>query len=279
MPAFRDLLTMPDCPQCLSASTRKSRKQTSRKHPLKWYESAYRCEDCGHRFVATDREAITGRIAMWAAGALITLGGIVAVLRPSAPEPLPTQEDTAAAPSNPLEPTPYDFTWNADIETLTGDAKAGDAESQFQLAMILLNTFERTGELSLQYDSHYWLQESAAQDYQPAQTALGNHYLAGRGVVQDFAQASEWFLRAAMQGNPEAMYGLGNMARMGRAEGVSLAEAYAWLNVASARGERRADEARRNVLDRLSAEELKKAQRLSRELDRKIPRPPPSADS
>jgi len=195
----------------------------------------------------------------------------------------PREQDTLLAqdeafPLEDVNPETQNYIGPAAMEGLAEGAQAGDAEAQFALAMALAGRYERTGDVALQVESQQWLEASATQNHARAQNELGNRHVTGRGVVQDFAQAADWYRKAAEQGDAEAMYGLGELMESGWGVDESLVEAYVWLNLASARGEKRANEARRQVLGRLSKEQLNEAQRRSRELDERIPRPDFASD-
>lgn len=267
---------MPQCPSCNSTQVRKSRKQKHQEADPRLFMAAYRCDECGKRFVARDVAAITLRAAgaMALAALLVPLGAWLT--RPTPEDPV---RDEVAQPEGGgarITTALAEYANTDDIRALTRSAELGDPQSQFQLAMALYRDYQRTDDAAAQFEALRWLRESAAAGHPPSQTELGLRYLSGEGVVQDFEQAADWFRRAAEQGSPEAMYGLGNMGRFGRAPEVDLVEAYAWLNVASARGERRAADARRDVMDRLTVEDLQRAQQLSRQLDERIERPPTS---
>ncbi|MEE4109298.1 MAG: tetratricopeptide repeat protein [Halieaceae bacterium] len=267
---------MPQCPSCDSTQVRKSRKQKTPDKDHRPFIAAFRCDECGKRFVARDVAAIAWRGLGGAAVVALLLSIIVLVDHPTPEAPVSEETTQPEAGSARITTALADYATTDDVRALTRSAELGDTQSQFQLAMALYRDFQRTDDLTAQYEALRWLRQSAESGHPRAQTELGLRYLSGEGVVQDFEQAADWFRRAAEQGSPEAMYGLGNMARFGRAPDVDLVEAYAWLNVASARGERRAADARRDVMDRLTVDDLKRAQQLSRQLDQQIGLPPTS---
>ena len=53
-----------------------------------------------------------------------------------------------------------------------------------------------------------WFKESAGQGYTPAYKALGDCYIFGYGVEQDYEEAVKWWRLAAEQGNAEAQNNL-----------------------------------------------------------------------
>lgn len=153
-----------------------------------------------------------------------------------------------------------------DLESYDGRPLA-----QHRLAMEFFRQFEQTSDPADLRKAHGLLLKSAEQEHPQAQAELGNSYLQGRGVVQNFPLAADWFKKAAQNGVPKAMYQLGKMSMSGWGMKQSLLEAYVWLNLASARGDSRAPNTRSELLSQLSKEELTEAQRRSRELDQAIP--------
>jgi TPR repeat protein len=86
-------------------------------------------------------------------------------------------------------------------------------------------------------------------------------YLAGRGALQNFESAYEWFEKAAQQNHAESQYRLGIMYRSGHAVPLDKARAYFWFNLAAAQGHERAAEARDNLLSALTSEQIARVQR------------------
>lgn len=103
-----------------------------------------------------------------------------------------------------------------------------------------------------------WWQLSAAQGWAPAQYALADSFMKGRGVPQDDAAAVSWYRHSADQGLPGAQYKLG-LAYLG---GVGVPKdavmAYVWLSLAVA-----ADAG-------MNAGERERAARFRRSLDRML---------
>jgi hypothetical protein len=80
-----------------------------------------------------------------------------------------------------------------------------------------------------------------------SQFNLGNKYLNGQGVPQDYAKAAEWFKKAAEQGNAEAQYLLGCMYNKGHGVPQNEAEAVQWVKKAAAQGHPKARETLREL--------------------------------
>ncbi len=115
--------------------------------------------------------------------------------------------------------------------------------------------------------------KAAEQGDAVAQFNLGAVYAAGEGVPQDYAEALKWYRRAAEQGDAVAQFQLGHMYHEGEGWGgpQDYIQAHMWFNLAAANlptGEEfrdRAVEARNNVEELMTPEQIAEAQRLARE--------------
>lgn len=263
---------MPTCPACSGTSSRKSRRQLPRDAKRSRFVATYRCDDCGTRFNANDPLAIVSTVALGIAGTIVLAALGVLLEGDSKPPAVTTDRENPPADTvSSALGTRIEYVRPSDLDTLRAQAATGDRDSRYQLAMALLDLHDTSGSAALHVEAVGLLRQAAAQHHPAAQTELGHRYVSGNGVVQDFAQAADWYRRAAALGSPEAMYGLGRMAIEGWEDRLSLEEAYAWLNVAAARGEKPAAQLRDSLLGTLSADQLKAAQERSRVLDRTIP--------
>lgn len=77
------------------------------------------------------------------------------------------------------------------------------------------------------------LKPLAEQDDVDAQFHLGEMYLRGRGVDQDFEAAAAWYTKAAQGGHPRAQETLGGLHAIGLGVPQDLAAAYFWLITAA----------------------------------------------
>lgn len=77
------------------------------------------------------------------------------------------------------------------------------------------------------------LQPAAEADDPIAQFLLGEIYLHGKGVQQDFEQAAAWYERAALNGHPEAQAAIGSLEMLGLGVPQHRTSGYFWL-IASA---------------------------------------------
>jgi hypothetical protein len=265
---------MPDCPKCHSPSARKSRKPPRQPSRRIWFNTAYRCNDCGTRFYARDASLLALLAAPLVLAGVLAVGGLWAIIAPeeSAPGSPGAGETEQGENAMSAESLGYGNDFVYDFEALRDRARDGDLDAQYRLALGLFEKFDSTGGVELQLEAQYWLQKAGEAGQVEAQTELGERFAAGHGVLQDFSQATSWYRRAAEQGSASAMLGLGEMARSGWSEESGPVEAYVWLNLAAARGEKRASGPRREVGSRLSPEQLSEAQQRSRDLDRSLPR-------
>ena len=69
-----------------------------------------------------------------------------------------------------------------------------------------------------------------------AQYDLGNRYMTGKGVFQDFEQALKWLRLAADQGEPFAMYNIGILYSCGHGVKQNCSMAQCWFNKANENG-------------------------------------------
>jgi len=97
-------------------------------------------------------------------------------------------------------------------ENLFGQAEAGDAAAQFDLAVRYAEggAGPRNYELAAQ-----WYEKAAQQGLAVAEYRLGSLYEKGHGVGKDMQRAKDLYQRAAEKGNTRAMHNLGVLAAEG----------------------------------------------------------------
>lgn len=86
---------------------------------------------------------------------------------------------------------------------LLAKAKAGDANSQFNIGMLYDNG---QGVPKDHAEATRWFRKAAEQGNATAQYHLGLAFSNGEGVPQDYAQAAFWYRKAAIQGHARAQY-------------------------------------------------------------------------
>ena len=110
-----------------------------------------------------------------------------------------------------------------------------------------------------------WYRLAAEQGKASAQLNLGVMYAAGRGGLEDDAEAVRWYRLAAEQGQADAQYLLGLM--YGTGEGVlkDSVLAHMWFNIAGANGNASARKLRDSLERDMTRAEVSRATELARE--------------
>jgi hypothetical protein len=154
------------------------------------------------------------------------------------------------------------------------------AEQGHVLAQVNLGVSYATGEGVLQdyVEAVRWYRMAAEQGDAEAQFLLGFYYSTGEGLPQDYAEAVRWLRLAAEQGHAEAQFLLAKKYRFGEGVPQDYVQSHMWVNLAASRltGETReaAVEARDNVAQIMTPEQIAEAQRLAREWEAAHPREP-----
>jgi len=153
------------------------------------------------------------------------------------------------------------------FEALEPAAEAGDAEAQFELALMHLNGMAVAKDARV---AATWLRQASELGHTEAQFLFGSMIYRGEGVPQDHREALHWFRRAAMAGHAEAQLNLGLMHERGDGTRQDDVRAHMWLNLAAARfseaqsRERKlAVRGRDRVAQRLTPVQLETAHRLA----------------
>ncbi len=152
------------------------------------------------------------------------------------------------------------------FQYLHGAAMKGKSTPESQK---LLGEFFLTGHIVPQNyeEAVKWYKLAAENGNRDAQSELAFLYFTGKGVEQDFEKAFIWFEKAAYQGLAAAQYSTGIMWYSGN--GVEKPDpvlSYAWLSVAVANNHPDASVARNLVETSLTREELNKAQNIATQL-------------
>ncbi len=115
-----------------------------------------------------------------------------------------------------------------------------------------------------------WYKKAANNGDREAQSELGYLYFAGRGIEQNFKKAFFWTEKAARQGLAVAQYSLGIMWYSGNGvDDADLINAYAWLSVAAANNYPDAIVVQNFLKTSLNREELVQAQNKATYLSNK----------
>jgi len=109
-----------------------------------------------------------------------------------------------------------------------------------------------------------WFTKAAEQGNVDAQMFLGGIYLRGAQVPKNSNEAAKWYLMAAEQGNKVAQCQASRLHMMGAGVPKDDVEAYKWANLAAAQGDMAAKKILMILERRMSKEEVKQGQELSR---------------
>ena len=99
---------------------------------------------------------------------------------------------------------------------------------------------------------------------------LGFMYRDGDGVPENIAEAVKWYRLAAEQGHASAQFNLGVMYGNGRGVPEDYVRAYAWFNLAAAQGSEASEIGKNNLRQRMTADQIARAQELSTTLFERI---------
>jgi hypothetical protein len=112
-------------------------------------------------------------------------------------------------------------------------AKAGNAEAQYNLAMLYRAGKGTKKDLS---ESFRWFKQAAEQGISDAQYYLAYMYDNGEGVGKDLQKAFEWYRKAAEHGQGLAQINLGVIYANGLGVPQDINQAYLWFHAAAAQG-------------------------------------------
>ncbi len=119
-----------------------------------------------------------------------------------------------------------------------------------------------------------WFRKAAELDDSEGQYYFATMAATGRGASKDMDQAVKCFRKAAEQGLGEAQYELAKLYRDGSGVKQDNVEAYKWFNLAALRGIIEAAVERNKVGEKMTAEQIAEAHRLSTAFVPKITEPP-----
>jgi TPR repeat protein len=104
---------------------------------------------------------------------------------------------------------------------------------------------------------------AAEQGNAKAQNNLGNMYWYGRGVSQDYVEASRLYRQAAVQGETAAQHNLGNMYWKGRGVAANFITAHMWFEIAAENGSLASPSLQEFLAARMSSDDVAEAGRLA----------------
>ena len=151
---------------------------------------------------------------------------------------------------------------NFDLNTCQREAEQGDADAQFNLALMYGNG---RGVLQDYKEAVKWYRKAAEQGDAQAQFNLGNGYKDGQGVLQDYKEACKWYRLAAKQGSDRAQNNLAAMYANGQGVLKDFVMAHMYWNIAAVSGNKNAIKFRGIVEEDMTPSQIAEAQKLARE--------------
>ncbi|HUL13170.1 MAG TPA: tetratricopeptide repeat protein [Methylococcaceae bacterium] len=138
-------------------------------------------------------------------------------------------------------------------------AERGDVAAQVNLG----NLYMKGLGVRQNYDeAARWYRNAAEQNEPMAQSKLGILYYYGLGVAQDYAEAGRWFLKAAGHGDAGAQTALGSLYALGEGLPRDYVQAYYWYSLAAEQGNPDALTGRSSIVDEMTPGQLDEALRL-----------------
>lgn len=147
-----------------------------------------------------------------------------------------------------------------EMSAIRRNAARGDANAQRQLAEAY---FSGTSTEKDHEQAIMWYRRAAEQGDQRSKLFLGLLYYSGEVVEQDYDEAVRWLRPAAEQGDGQAQRLLASCYYLGRGVRQDDVMAYAWSNTSINQENPTAMTLRSRILNRISQEDLEKAERLS----------------
>lgn len=135
-------------------------------------------------------------------------------------------------------------------------AEQGNAEAQINLGNLYMKG------LGVEQDyaaAGNWYRQAAEHGDPIGQSKLGILYYYGLGVDKNPDEAARWFLKAAEQGEPSAAAVLGSMYAEGDGVIRDNVKAYYWYTLAADNGHADALEARSSLVDEMTPGEINEA--------------------
>ncbi|MCF3099851.1 sel1 repeat family protein, partial [Aeromonas australiensis] len=142
------------------------------------------------------------------------------------------------------------------LHWLTRAADGGVTKAWFDLAVLQ----QEQGELEQARASYA---KSARQGNRAALYAYGEMLRLGQGGKEDYALALKQYRQAAQQGDRMAQYRMGTLREEGLGAPRNRVHAYAWLSLAATEGMPEAVQARDELEEAMTKQEVKQAQKLS----------------
>ena len=150
----------------------------------------------------------------------------------------------------------------AAVKIFEGLANAGEAEAQYNLAMLYRDGKGVSKDMA---QSALWFRRAAEQGLAAAQYQLGYLYDTGEGLAQSDHEAFVWYRKAAEQGHGGAQVNLGVMYANGAGVVRDLKLAYVWFNLAASQGSGIGFKNKQILAEGMTPKEVEDLQALSRQ--------------
>ena len=108
-----------------------------------------------------------------------------------------------------------------------------------------------------------WFRKAAEQGDAYAQYNLGLMYFNGEGLPQNYSQAASWFRKAGTQGHSDSLNNLGLGYEFGQYGAKNLVLAHFFYNLAAVSGDKQNKENRDRITLQLTSAQLNEAQELA----------------
>jgi TPR repeat protein len=141
-------------------------------------------------------------------------------------------------------------------------AQSGNAEAQLRLGQIYVNGW---GVGQDYVTSAKLFTAAAGAGNAEAQYELGKQWVEGRGVSQNDAEMVKWHTRSAKQGFHKALNAMGEMYAYGFGVKVNYVEAYKWYSLAIKAGDKNQLPALEYLIARMTPEQISDAKELASE--------------
>jgi TPR repeat protein len=150
----------------------------------------------------------------------------------------------------------------AEVANYSGAAERGDADAQYQLAVLYHEGHDIPRDLAR---AAYWYTQAGQRGNTEAQYWLCVMYREGIGVGRDYAEAFYWCKRAAEQGHPQALFAVGQYYFDGLGHGFhrDYLHAYIWFNRAQTQGDEDAPAMIKRLEDEMTPLQVSEAKRLA----------------
>jgi TPR repeat protein len=113
--------------------------------------------------------------------------------------------------------------------------------------------------------AQHWYLQAAEQGERMAQTKLGILYYYGLGIAKDPAQAARWFQKAAESGETSAQSILGSLYAAGEGMAKNPALAFYWYTMAEEQGDKEAAKGRKSLEEEITPGQRDEALRMMNE--------------